>query len=136
MKKKLNLYSIPCEWKMYGKLHVLAESREKAFEYAEQDAEDCVLPSNGEYLDDSFTVLYDDFDEGGSETHAITALGTGAHYWTFLRSMYELYAAVDKAKRCLEIKASDENEIQFQNELREAIKADNLVSALFHGDEK
>lgn len=50
------VYKVPVVWSMMGYVLVDAESREAAMEYAKEHADDFSLPTNGEYLDESFEI--------------------------------------------------------------------------------
>lgn len=56
MKKKKRMWKVPCVWMMMGYLTVEARSAEEAKELAKDMARDCALPTNGEYLEDSFEI--------------------------------------------------------------------------------
>ena len=50
------VYKVPVVWSMMGYVLVDAESGEEAMEYAKEHKDDFPLPTNGEYLEDSFEV--------------------------------------------------------------------------------
>jgi hypothetical protein len=53
-------YRVPCEWKMYGFVNVVAKSPEEAARIA---TEECPLPDDAEYLSDSFEAHVDEVEE-------------------------------------------------------------------------
>lgn len=54
MPKKI--FPIPCTWEVYGVIEVEAETQEEAVRYAIEEA---ALPTDGDYLSDSFKIDYD-----------------------------------------------------------------------------
>jgi len=49
-------FRIACDWEVYGVMYIEADSLKEAIRIAEEDAP---LPTNPEYLDDSFVVNKD-----------------------------------------------------------------------------
>jgi len=56
MKKKV--FTIPCEWALYGVLNIKAKNITEAIRLAKKQAETCVLPE-GNYFDGSFQLNRD-----------------------------------------------------------------------------
>ena len=54
-------YKVPVVWSMMGYVLVDAEDSDKAMEYVKEHKDELPLPTNGEYLEDSFEV-----DEDGA----------------------------------------------------------------------
>jgi len=52
----MKIYRIACEWAVYGTMHIEAESLKEAIQKAEDDYP---LPTDSEYIDDSFKVCDD-----------------------------------------------------------------------------
>lgn len=50
------VYKVPVVWSMMGYVLVDADSSEEAMEYAREHMDDFALPTNGEYLEDSFEI--------------------------------------------------------------------------------
>lgn len=50
-------YKIPCNWQVYGTLHIEAEGWDEAIEKAEED--DTPLPTESEYITSSFEIDYE-----------------------------------------------------------------------------
>lgn len=56
-------FRIGCVWQMYGHIEVEAETEEEAIKKACAVADECPLPDDGEYLDDSFNVDPENVEE-------------------------------------------------------------------------
>lgn len=55
------LYSVLVEWKMSGRVHVVADNAEDAIEFVKDIAQQVPLPTDASYVEDSFEVI-DDVD--------------------------------------------------------------------------
>lgn len=54
--EELKTYRVPVVWQVMGYVEVQAKSPAEAKRIAAEDKDDCPLPDNGDYLEDSFEV--------------------------------------------------------------------------------
>ncbi len=61
----METYEIPCSWQMYGTLEIKAKDLDDAIAIAE--SAECNLPTNRNYVEDSFEVDHDalEYERGG-----------------------------------------------------------------------
>lgn len=53
-------FKIPVIYKVFGTVEVEAETLEDAIQYADKHIKDLELPTNGEYIEDSYEICDDD----------------------------------------------------------------------------
>ena len=55
----MKTFKFGVSWEMYGYIEVEAETLEEAIRIAQETEDEMALPTDGDYVDDSFVIDYD-----------------------------------------------------------------------------
>lgn len=129
--KKLKLYNVPVTWTMYSTISVVAENDEDAKIQTGKDIAGCNLPQGG-YEFNSMQARFDrmklnDENRYYGGIYYLADVWAPYDYWVYLCDMFDFAEAFRHAKKILDMKLYDEEEVEFQKALAECLLDDKEI---------